>query len=176
MRRVLHREMTLPGRSGVGGALGRRRPPVGHDLPFTYWVFGRPVSTRNDDGSKPAALPRWRGTVTTALTEAVEASTKGRGLRLVTAPVQVRIDWLSLDPFDPSQPDVDNMLKPLIDALNGTVIGDDRQVHRILAQKGSVNATPDLDVAFADIQDDERFTRFGEVIVVSVAAFEEQRA
>ena len=64
------------------------------------------------------------------------------------------------------------MLKPLIDALNRTVIDDDRQVHRILAEKASINLPPRaVHDVMPDIQDDDRYTSVGEVIVVRVLNF-----
>jgi Holliday junction resolvase RusA-like endonuclease len=141
-------------------------------LPFIYWVFGRPVSTRNEDGGKPAGLAKWRGIVNTAAAEAVERASKGRGLVLEEALVQLHICWLSADPSDPSQPDIDNMLKPLIDALNKTVIADDRQVHRILAEKASINSPPSsIGIVMRELQDDERFVDIGEVTVVTLSSF-----
>ena len=103
-----------------------------------------PVSTRNDDGGRPAALPTWRNKVNDALNEAVADASKGRGFVLIDNLVEIQACWMSVNPSDPSQPDVDNMLKPLIDALNKTVIDDDRQVHRIVAEKADINSRPRL--------------------------------
>ena len=153
-------------------ALGRQRPPIPCQLPFSYWVFGRPVSTQNDDGSKPGALPAWREKVNSALGAAVAMASKNRGFELVQDLVEVRVIWLSTDPADRRQPDVDNMLKPLIDAFNEKIIGDDRQVHRILAEKANINSPPHAtgDV-YPEIQDDEEYAATGEVIVVFLNHF-----
>ena len=124
--------------------MARQRPPIECPRPFVYWVFGRPVSTRNDDGGRPAALPTWRNKVNDALNEAVADASKGRGFVLIDNLVEIQACWMSVNPSDPSQPDVDNMLKPLIDALNKTVIDDDRQVHRIVAEKADINSRPRL--------------------------------
>jgi Holliday junction resolvase RusA-like endonuclease len=152
--------------------LGRQRSPIPCDLPACYWVFGRPVSTRNDDGSKPRALAAWRSKVKAALDVAINDATKDRGFELVEGPVEIRVIWLSVDPEDPSQPDLDNMLKPLIDALNKKLIHDDRQVHRILAEKASINSPPTtLRDIYSELQDDVEYTRTGEVIVVRISPF-----
>jgi Holliday junction resolvase RusA-like endonuclease len=153
-------------------ALGRQRLPIPCQLPFCYWVFGRPVSTQNDDGSKPGALPAWRDKVNSALGAAVAMASKNRGFELVQDLVEVRVIWLSADPGDRQQPDVDNMLKPLIDAFNEKIIGDDRQVHRILAEKANIESPPHAtrDV-YPEIQDDEEYANTGEVIVVFLNHF-----
>jgi Holliday junction resolvase RusA-like endonuclease len=152
--------------------LGRQRPPIDCALPFSYWVFGRPISTRNDDGSKPRALSDWREKVTSALEAAVAIASKNRGFEPVQERVEIRVIWLSTDPADPTQPDIDNMLKPLIDALNKRVIDDDRQVHRILAEKAQINTPPAaLDAVYLEIQDDEEYIATGEVIFVRVDRF-----
>jgi Holliday junction resolvase RusA-like endonuclease len=158
-------------RSWVETSLGRKREPVPCSLPFTYWVFGRPVSTRNDDNHTPRALPAWRSKVNSTVDAEVANLTKGRGFELISDRVEIRVVWLSTDPFERDQPDVDNMLKPLIDALNGRVIGDDRQVHRILAEKTNVNfEVPIISEISAEIVEDPDYR--GEIIVVRVSDFD----
>lgn len=134
-------------------------------------MFGRPISTRNDDGETPRALSGWRAKVKAALEAAVAGATKGRGFTLLTDLVELQICWLSVNPKDRSQPDIDNMLKPLIDVLNKTVIDDDRQVHRIIAEKADINFPPKM---VEDVIDAIRFEDdyvLGEVIVVRVVPF-----
>ncbi|WP_342149152.1 RusA family crossover junction endodeoxyribonuclease [Methylorubrum sp. SB2] len=147
--------------------MARQRPPIPCTLPFTYWVFGRPISQQAQDGKKPAALPRWRATVEAALLEAIEAASGRRGFVPFEGFVEVQVYWLSLDPSDRSQPDLDNVLKPLIDAFNTRVIADDGQVHRILAEKASINDPPAAvrDV-MDEVQDDPLYMRTGEVTIV----------
>jgi len=107
-----------------------------------------------------------------ALGAAVAEASKDRGFEFIYDRVEIRVIWLSTDPYDRSQPDIDNMLKPLIDALNQRVIEDDRQVHRILAEKGSIDSPPaTLEDMYREIQDDEEYTQTGEVIVVQVSRF-----
>lgn len=152
--------------------MGRQRPPIECELPLTYWVFGRPVSTRNDDGSKPSRLTAWRATVNSALDAAVSIASKDRGFVPIDKHVELRIIWLSPNPTDQTQPDVDNILKPLIDALNGRIITDDRQVHRILAEKAYIGSPPaTLREIYPEILDDQEYSESGEVIVVRVSLF-----
>ena len=156
--------------SGWRLLLGRKREPVPCSLPFTYWVFGRPTSTRNDDNDTPRALPAWRRKINSTVDAEVASLTKGRGSEPILDRVEIRVIWLSTDPFDKDQPDVDNMLKPLIDALNGRVIEDDRQVHRILAEKTNVNyEVPIISEISAEIVDDPDYR--GEIVVVRVSSF-----
>lgn len=42
--------------------------------------------------------------------------------------------------FTNSPPDVDNIIKPILDALNGLVYEDDEQVYRVTSQKISLSA------------------------------------
>ena len=127
------------------------------------------MSTRNDDGSKPRALPAWRSKVAAALDVAVSDATKDRGFELIEGRVEIRVVWLSLDPEDSSQPDLDNILKPLLDALNQKLIQDDRQVHRILAEKASFNSPlTTLQDIYPELQDDDDYTN-GEVTVVRIS-------
>lgn len=97
--------------------------------------------------------------------------TKGRGFQPVQTLVEIKVVWLSPDPLDRNQPDVDNMLNPLIDTLNSRVIEDDRQVHRITAEKGNVNAGHPLFTEISDDAiDDQNYQ--GEVIIVRVSNFD----
>jgi Holliday junction resolvase RusA-like endonuclease len=152
-----------------GSAVGRTRGPIECELPFDYWVFGRPISYRNEAEERPPGYPRWRAKVKTAAEEAADDLSKGRGFVLTTALVEVRVYWLTADPTDKTQPDLDNILKPLLDALVKLVIDDDRQVHRLIAEKGSINSMPvDLAHIKNEIVDDDRFVEDGEVTVVRV--------
>jgi Holliday junction resolvase RusA-like endonuclease len=102
-----------------------------------------------------------------ALDRAISEHSKERGYVLIEGPVDLQIYWLSGDPEDKSQPDLDNVLKPLIDALNKRIIDDDRQVRRILAEKASLASPPrQIDDIIAMLEDDERYTESGEVVVV----------
>lgn len=99
-------------------------------------------------------------------------ASKNRGFELVQDLVEVRVIWLSTDPADRLQPDIDNMLKPLIDAFNEKIIGDDRQVHRILAEKANILSPPHVTgEVYPEIQDDEEYAETGEVIVVFLNRF-----
>jgi len=108
--------------------------------------------------------------VNSALDAAVMAASNNRGFELIIDPVEIRVFWLSDIPYDLTQPDVDNMLKPLIDVLN-KIFDDDRQVHRILAERADINRPPSaLRNIYPEIQDDQEYTETGEVIVVRVSS------
>jgi len=152
--------------------VARQRPPVECGLPFVYWVFGRPVSIGSDDSRKPRGLAIWREKVKAALAEAVADASKDRGFILIESLVEVQISWMSTNPTDHSQPDLDNVLKPFIDAFNGTVIVNDRQVHRIVAEKFDINSPPaSIDDIVDDIQADQRYESVPEVTVVRLASY-----
>jgi Holliday junction resolvase RusA-like endonuclease len=103
-----------------------------------------------------------------ALAEAVAEATKGRGFVRIEGLVEIQVCWMSTNPLDPSQPDLDNMLKPLNDALNETVIDDDCQVHRIFAEKADINV---VDEIVRVLEDDPRYVETGEVVVVCLRTF-----
>lgn len=149
--------------------VGRKREPIECTLPFSYWVFGRPISYRNEDGGKPKALGPWRRKIVEAVLIQIASETNGRMYIPFDQPVELLITWLSTNTSNPQHPDVDNILKPFIDALNRNVITDDINVHRILAEKGDLNRPPSiLNSIFADIQDDPEFRSEAEVTVVRV--------
>ena len=133
------------------------------------------MSTRNEDGRAPSALSGWRSKIRDAALSRILIETKNRGYEPSDGRMEVRVVWLSTNPDDPTQPDVDNMLKPLIDVLNERIFVDDRQVHRIIADKADLNSWPStLDQEREDIQGDPDYTRYGEVIVVRVAPLAEE--
>ena len=152
--------------------MGRQRGPIACKLPFSYWVFGRPISYRNEDGSKPKALGPWKRKILEALLLQIEAATKKRMYIPFDFPVEIAITWLSTNTMNPQHPDIDNILKPLIDTLNKTIITDDINVHRLLAEKADLNRPPpSLKLIFADIQDAPQFRVEAEVTVVRVSPF-----
>lgn len=152
--------------------MSRQRERITCELPFTYWVFGRPVSIQNAKGEKPSALGIWREHVRSALKSCINDATQERGFLIFAQSVEVSIIWLSTDPYDKSQPDLDNTLKPFLDVFNGEIIEDDRQVHRILAEKASVNAPPAvLNDVFDEISSRPEYLRRGEVTVVRLKSF-----
>jgi len=149
-----------------------RDPRSNAGCPYTYWVFGRPVSVGSDESRKPRALARWREQVKAALAASIAEASDGRGFILIEDLVDIRIYWMSTNPTDPSQPDLDNVLKPFIDAFNGTVIADDRQVHRIIAEKFDIISPPAaINDIVDDIQGDARYGSLGEVTIARLASY-----
>lgn len=152
--------------------VGRKREPIACQLPFFYWVFGRPISHRNEDGTKPKALGPWRQKILESVLLKIDAETKERTYVPFDLPVEIAIFWLSTNTTNPQHPDVDNILKPLIDALNKSIITDDINVHRLVAEKGNINRPPSaVEIIFADVQDDPRFRSDAEVTIIRVSPF-----
>jgi Holliday junction resolvase RusA-like endonuclease len=100
---------------------------------FDYVVYGRPVSAQPmSRGSrkrlrKSPRLPEWRRAISAAVEQAWETYSK-----------DVFIDLLRLDLFWvydtrlPNDPDLDNIIKPFIDALEGLLYAGDemfREMH-----------------------------------------------
>jgi Holliday junction resolvase RusA-like endonuclease len=94
---------------------------------FDYVVYGRPVSTQRisrgsgQEPKKPSNLPRWRDKISDAIqTEWVSYS----GEVFIDS---LRLDLLWMyDANTPNVPDVDNIVKPFIDLLEGRLYGGDR--------------------------------------------------
>ena len=90
-------------------------------LPFEFVVPGPPVSQQARSSSRRA----WAGTVLRAAQGRWDASTPVEG------DVMVAITCF----FDGNSLDVDNIPKPMLDALNGIVYVDDTQVTDLLCRK-----------------------------------------
>ena len=98
-------------------------------LPFEFIVIGVPVSHQTKNRAR---LQTWRTQVRNAA-QALwppEASP-------VTVQVRMRIVYY----YDGAPLDIDNMLKPIQDALNGLVYEDDRQVSDLVVGKRSLNGS-----------------------------------
>jgi len=91
--------------------------------PVEFCIGGVPVSLQGS----PASLRAWQDTVR-------QASLEGReGWEwLLEGPVQVTIYYFSSGAM---AADLDNIVKPILDAMNGTVYVDDHQVERLVVQK-----------------------------------------
>jgi len=98
-------------------------------LPHEFTIKGPPVSfqTRNKD-----RLRAWKGDVSQASSAAATP-----GEPPVLGPVAVTITYY----YDGESPDVDNIVKPILDALNGIVFGDDAQVVEAKSRKKSINGS-----------------------------------
>jgi Holliday junction resolvase RusA-like endonuclease len=98
-------------------------------LPFEFTIQGPPVSnqTRNR-----ARLQQWKQEVRAAAQERVE-----NGTTAVADAVQITITYY----YEGDSPDVDNIIKPIQDALNGLVFIDDAQVAETKSRKRPLNGS-----------------------------------
>ena len=92
-------------------------------FPLEFWLEGVPVSLQASARSKEF----WKGRVSAA---AENALAKGHGA--THGPVGVTIYYF---PDARMEGDLDNILKPILDALGQVVYVDDQQVERIVVQK-----------------------------------------
>jgi crossover junction endodeoxyribonuclease RusA len=93
------------------------------DLPFEFLVTGTAVSL----GASGGARAQWQQTVRTAAKQALPECAW-----LLTDPLAVTI---YVFPNARLSGDVDNRIKPILDAMGGSVYVDDEQVERIVVQK-----------------------------------------
>ena len=98
-------------------------------LPFEFTIQGPPVShqTRNR-----ARLQQWKNDVRAAAQARVVA-----GAAPCPDPVQIAITYY----YEGDSPDVDNIIKPIQDALNGVVFIDDAQVAETKSRKRPLNGS-----------------------------------
>ena len=95
-------------------------------LPFSIVVEGVPVSLQTK--SKPS-LSAWKAKIRN------EAIAVAAGRPAETG----RVSFLVTHYFDVSGPDVDNIIKPIQDALVGVVYVDDRQVQHTSSRRRDLN-------------------------------------
>ena len=103
-------------------------------LPVEIIVSGTPVSLQGSAKGRE----RWKGRVEAAARKEREPEDF-----LITHPLSVTI-YVFLDA--PLQGDVDNLLKPILDALKGVIFVDDAQVAEIRIRK----IEPEMIVGFED--------------------------
>jgi len=98
-------------------------------LPFEFRVNGPPVSaqTRNKD-----RLRAWKQQVRDAAQAKIPA-----GVGPVDTAVTVTITYY----YEGDSPDVDNIIKPIQDAMNGVVFADDAQVVETRSRKKSLDGS-----------------------------------
>ncbi len=98
-------------------------------LPFEFTIQGPPVShqTRNR-----ARLQQWKHDVKAAAQSRIPA-----GVTPVPDPVQITITYY----YEGDSPDVDNIIKPIQDGLNGVVFIDDAQVAETKSRKRPLNGS-----------------------------------
>lgn len=98
-------------------------------LPFEFTIKGPPISLQTKN---KARLNVWRQQVRAAATAMVKA-----GVVPIVDPVTVTITYY----YDGDTPDVDNIIKPIQDALIGVVFVDDAQVIDTRCRKKSLNGS-----------------------------------
>jgi crossover junction endodeoxyribonuclease RusA len=100
------------------------------DLPFEFAVPGVPVSQQ----SKASSITAWKSIVQRA------ALVERRAEAFTTAqPVTVTMFFVFKEPM---AGDLDNIIKPILDALNGVIYIDDQQVERITIERSAELSTP----------------------------------
>ncbi len=86
-------------------------------------VIGSPISLQASHESNQ----QYQATVSEAASKIVVSPIRA------DEKVKIEIDWFS-GGFQ-NKPDIDNIIKPILDALKGIVFGDDNQVESIVARK-----------------------------------------
>ncbi|HMK88903.1 MAG TPA: RusA family crossover junction endodeoxyribonuclease [Methylocystis sp.] len=93
------------------------------ELPIEFIVQGVAISVQ---GSR-SSIETWKRAIREAVRQALP-----EGYWLLTAPVAVAI---FLFPRAPLRGDIDNRVKPILDAMSGHVFSDDALVERLVVQK-----------------------------------------
>jgi Holliday junction resolvase RusA-like endonuclease len=121
--------------------MGRQREPLS-TRHFQCAIFGKPVSVQTETTEKlikNPKYPRWRESVRGQIDAAADMETDNRGFELMISPVSVRLIWYTPAVNDQADPDVDNIAKPYLDGLVGTVIHEDRLVRILRIVKADIN-------------------------------------
>jgi Holliday junction resolvase RusA-like endonuclease len=98
-------------------------------LPFEFTIKGPPVSAQTRNRRR---LQSWKSEVTSAAQRQLSASAS-----IVGDEVSVTITYY----YEGETPDVDNIIKPIQDALIGVIYNDDNQVVETKSRKRSINAS-----------------------------------
>lgn len=93
-------------------------------FPLEFVVAGTPVSLQ---AKRRDALDEWKGRIVAASRTALP-----EGHFATDEPLAVTLYYF---PASEMQGDIDNIVKPILDALGRHIYLDDRQVHRVLVQK-----------------------------------------
>lgn len=92
-------------------------------MKYGFAVMGSPVSAQSSPNSKRKYQMKVAEAASSNIASATGADTN----------IKIEIDWFA-DGFH-NKPDVDNILKPIQDALKGIVFPDDNQVENIVVRK-----------------------------------------
>ncbi len=130
-------------------------------LPLEFTIFGPPVSAQ---ARRRERLEQWRGEVT-----AVADSHWGR-LDPDNGPIAVTVIYFSHGrPFD-----LDNVPKPILDAMKGLVYTDDNQVTDLVCRKRNLNDGMEIITDLASL--DEAFSSGQEFLHIVVESAPQQEA
>jgi Holliday junction resolvase RusA-like endonuclease len=97
-------------------------------LPFEFTIKGPPISQQ----AKGTSRKRWKTAVAAAASAALPAGTAP-----LTKEVAISITYY----YDGDTPDVDNIIKPIQDALIGVVYADDGQVMQTKSSKTRIDSS-----------------------------------
>ncbi len=105
----------------------RKTPP---EMVFEFVIPQRPVSLQ----AKASSLRKWKAFVTTEASKA-----------WISSPVQTSgLELMLVYLCEVAPPDIDNIIKPIQDAMNGLVYDDDVQITDVHAHRRSVSGTFDI--------------------------------
>jgi len=90
---------------------------------YGFPVIGSPVSVQGSHKSKRQYQAAVAKAASTSMVSPIEGGER----------IKIEIDWFS-EGFQ-NKPDIDNIIKPIQDALKGVVFVDDNQVESIVARK-----------------------------------------
>lgn len=93
------------------------------DFPFEVVVSGTPLSSGSSANSREA----WKEEIRSASRPALPESHWLTGARMAVT--------LFYFPAEPMEGDIDNIIKPILDALSRHIYFDDHQVERVVVQK-----------------------------------------
>jgi len=156
--------------------MARQRLPLLATLPFEYVAVGRPFSAHNPT----RGYTRWRQRLDEIVNAQIASVSRGRGFVPTLEKLRCLVVWLSAQPDADDHPDLDAIVKPLIDAMSedagqnrpnptyNWLIKNDRQVRRLEAVKTNLNA-PNLRMpdCVIDEQDKPEWAH-GEAVYVRV--------
>ncbi len=98
-------------------------------LPFEFTIKGPPVSVQTRNRQR---LQSWKQDVSYAAIASLPPA---------AAPVDTNVAVVITYYYDGDSPDVDNITKPILDALNGIIFRDDGQVVEAKSRKKSLNGS-----------------------------------
>lgn len=97
-------------------------------LPFEFTIKGPAVSAQTKNRQR---LQAWKASVRAAATAKAGAA----------QPILDNVIFSVTYYYDTNSPDVDNIIKPLQDALNGVVYVDDDQIQKTTSRKKDINGS-----------------------------------